>query len=225
MNTKKCFGFLNLGLLAFLGLGLELLLAFLIEPLIYGKGMSDWGANENIFHWLMTCAVWGIAAALLLLIARKKLGYSPFAPENAADTSKEKLTLVNYLILLAVLAVSLVGSVLDWGGLKVVKEFQGLGIPLFIFQYLYYVFEMALTFLVVAFGQKAGELFFKAKRVPWGGILAGITWGLVHALTKGTPEAGLLGLLDGIAVGIGYLAAKRKAPSAYLVMFLSFIGL
>jgi hypothetical protein len=70
--VKKQTGtFLALALLAFLGLGLEVLLAFLIEPLVYGKGMGEWGTAEGIMHWVLTCAVWGVFVVMLIRSAKR----------------------------------------------------------------------------------------------------------------------------------------------------------
>ncbi|MDR2402388.1 MAG: hypothetical protein LBD32_02930 [Cytophagales bacterium] len=49
--------------------------------------------------------------------------------------------------------------------------FQSNGMLGFIFQYIYYLFEIALVFLIITFGQKAGEDVFAHKKIPlWGYI-------------------------------------------------------
>ena len=47
---KKATGikYLILALLAFAGLGLEVLLAFALEPLMYGSSMDSWNDLQNI---------------------------------------------------------------------------------------------------------------------------------------------------------------------------------
>ena len=49
--------YLYLALYAFGGLGLEVLLAFIIEPKLYGENMSN---LQNISHWIITCVIWAI---------------------------------------------------------------------------------------------------------------------------------------------------------------------
>ena len=59
---KKSTGltYLILAMLAFAGLGLEVVLAFFLEPLLYHAPMQSWTDLQNISHWIITCAVWGL---------------------------------------------------------------------------------------------------------------------------------------------------------------------
>ncbi|GAA3657126.1 hypothetical protein [Asaccharospora irregularis] len=52
ISTKKITGmdFLNLSLYAFAGLGMEVVLAYFIEPAIYGRDMSKWNSIQTILH-------------------------------------------------------------------------------------------------------------------------------------------------------------------------------
>lgn len=213
---KQGFSFLFLALLAFSGLGLEALLALLIEPLIYGQDMSTWGTTENILHWVITCMIWGAVGLLLIKIAGQKFSFDIFL-------FKDKLNTLNWLICLGILVFCFVISVIDWNGLKVVKEFQYNGLLKFVFQYIYYFFETVLVLLIIAFGQKAGECFFTLKNIPWGGLLAGLTWGLVHMLTKGDIYIGLLRCLFGVLYGVIYLCAKKNTFVSYILICLAFI--
>ncbi|WP_200789781.1 hypothetical protein [Clostridium fallax] len=93
----------------------------------------------------------------------------------------------------------------------------------FIFQYIYYIFEAVLVLLIIVFGQKAGEMSFKNKRLPWGGFLLGVTWGLIHLLTKGDLVIGLILCLASVLYGIAYLAVKKNIYIAYPIIFLMFV--
>lgn len=212
---KKGFYFLLFALLAFGGLGLEALLAFLIEPLIYGKDMNSWGTTENILHWVITCIIWGAIAVLLIKMAQKA-SFNVFS-------FKDKLNALNWLICLSVLIGCFVISIIDWNGLKAIKEFEYNGLLKFIFQYIYYCFETALVFLIIVFGQKAGEYFFTVKNIPWGGLVAGLTWGLIHMLTKGDVSMGLLSCLYGVLYGIIYIGAKKNTSISYVLICLALI--
>ena len=213
---RKAWPFLILALLAFAGLGLELLLLLFIEPLVYGVAPADFGAAEHIYHWVFTCIVWGIVAAVLIILARKQLDFDVFS-------YKERPSRWGWLLCLAVLAVSIAVSVLDWNGIKVLKEFAYNGWLKFIFQYLYYLFEVALMVLIIAFAQRAGENWTGLKRIPWGGLFLGLTWGLVHMLTKGSISAGLLSLLGAALYGVIYIAVRKNLAFAYPLIFLAFV--
>jgi hypothetical protein len=60
-------------LLAFAGLGLEVLIAFLIEPILYGLPMDQWGTNQFICHWILICIIWCIVTAILVLQAKSNM--------------------------------------------------------------------------------------------------------------------------------------------------------
>lgn len=213
---QKAWGFLLLALLAFAGLGLELLLAFFIEPLIYGKSLNDFNTAESIAHWLITCFVWLLAAFALHTVSKRKHDFDVLS-------YKQRPTALGWLFALAALAISITVSIIDWNGLKVVKEFAYNGWQKFIFQYMYYLCEVVLMVLIIAFGQKAGELWTKQQKLPWGGLLLGITWGLVHMLTQASVSSGLLSLLAAVLYGIIYIAARKNMAVAYPLILLAFV--
>src|SRR5699024_400275 len=65
--------------------------------------------------------------------------------------------------------------------LKIVGEFSRNNLIEFIFQNIYYIFEVGLVFLIMTFGQEFFEkLLNKDTNIPYGGILLACTWGLVH---------------------------------------------
>lgn len=39
-------------------IGFELLLAYVIEPLVYKKSINEFNTPQSIIHWLITCTVW-----------------------------------------------------------------------------------------------------------------------------------------------------------------------
>lgn len=216
MKNIKGLDFLYLGLYAFAGLGSELLLVFFIEPSLYGKSINEFTNLENIIHWILTCIIWGIVSALLISISRNKYQF------NILD-NRNKLGKLNWIIALIILVISIIISIWQWNGFKVLIEFKNNGWVKFIFQYIYYIFEAVLVLLIIVFGQKAGEMSFKNKRLPWGGFLLGVTWGLIHLLTKGDLVIGLILCLASVLYGIAYLAVKKNIYIAYPIIFLMFV--
>lgn len=212
---SKGITFFLLALLAFSGLGLELILGLLIEPLLFGKSMPDFTVLENILHWVFTCIVWAAVAYGLLRVSQKN-GTNPLR-------QKEKIGCGRWLIAVLLLAVSIAVSIWDWNGFKILKEFEYNGLLMFIFQYIYYIFETVMVLLIIIFGQQAGEIWFKKRWVPWGGILVALTWGLVHSLTKGDLLIGLVACFDGLLYGIAYLVVKRNVTIAYPLILLMFV--
>ena len=214
-DIKQGWGFLGLSFLAFFGLGLEALIAFVIEPLIYGIEMNEWNTTQTILHWIFTCVVW-ILMGVLLLVLSKKMSYEPLS-----ERSPFKLlpTIIAVLLFVGMLVI----SYLDSKGFKVIKEFQYNGPARFVFQYLYYVVETCLVVLVIVFAQRAGELWFKNKLIPYGGIFVALTWGLVHALTQGSLSSGIISALAGLIFGVMYLLMGKDLRKAFPIICLAFI--
>ena len=61
-ERKKGWLILSLSLDAFAGLGLEVLLAFWLEPMIYGRTMEQWNTWQSVLHWCITCKTLAMGA-------------------------------------------------------------------------------------------------------------------------------------------------------------------
>lgn len=214
---KKITGwsYMELALTAFAGLGIEVLYAFLIEPFLYGVPMQEWVAWQTILHWILTCITWGLVAWYIVRTTNKKYGF---------DILKkgEKMSVWQKGLAIFAIVFSITITYIDWNGFKVIGEFQRKGLLLFSFQYLYYMFETVLFMLIIIFGQKAFEVWFGHKNIPYGGIVCGLTWGLAHAFTKGDLTSGLMGILWGFMMGSAYLLTNRDSKKAYVILFFMF---
>jgi len=215
-NTAvKGFDYLCLGLYAFGGLGMETLYAYLLEPLIYGAPMGEWGTLQTIFHWIITCMTWGIFAFVLI---RKSEGKYQFPLLD----KKTPMKLWQWGVSLLLIILALVADYMSWGGFKVYLEFVSRGPLLFVFQYIYYAFEVMLFLLIIVFGQKAFAVWFHRESFPYGGVVCGLTWGLAHMFTKDILT-GILGLVLGFAMGCVYVLTNRDLKKAYLILFFMFV--
>lgn len=211
----KGMDYLSLGMYAFMGLGMEVLYAFWLEPLLYGVPMEEFSVAQTILHWVATCITWGVFAYVLIIKSGGKYRFP------LLEKGKEmKLWQWGACVLFIVGA--FLADYMDWGGFKVYIEYRSNGLLLFIFQYLYYLFETMLFLLIIVFGQKACEIWFRKKEFPYGGVICGITWGLGHILTKDL-QTGLMGLALGFAMGSVYLLVNRDLKRAYIILFLMFI--
>lgn len=208
--------YLSLALYAFMGLGMEIVLAFLLEPRIYGAEMQDWATWQNIAHWIMTCSIWGIFIYKIIKAAKNKYEFDIFA-------EKEQITILQWAVVAACMLFQVTSSYISWNGSKVVKEFYANGWLKFIFQYIYYVFETGLFVLIIVMGQKAFEKWFKNEKLPYGAIVVALTWGLGHIFTKSSIEIGLLSALSGFIFGVVYLLVNRDIKKTYVLLFLMFV--
>lgn len=219
MQEKKIatgWEFFCLALYAFGGLGLELVLASGIEPLLYGGPMKQWNTWQNILHWILTCAVWTVVAIWIYHQAKKDYGFDLF---EKAGTMKPW----QWGAVIATMVFTLAMSYWDWNGSKVIHEWKANGPLKFVFQYVYYLFETMLFLLIIVFGQKALERWFKRENVPYGGIVVALTWGIVHIATKGSVSIGLLSAVSGFLFGVVYLLVNRDIKKAYVLLAFMFV--
>ena len=118
---KKITGadYLYLALYAFAGIGLELVLAGLIEPL-FGVSLATGTVRQHIIHWVIICIVWLIVGLFLIKLAQRKYEFNLWE-------HKSKLKGWQYLGVGICLVVSVASHYIDWGGFKPFLEFQRLG--------------------------------------------------------------------------------------------------
>lgn len=207
--------FLGLALYAFGGLGMEVLYAFFLEPALYGVPMEEFTPGQTICHWILTCITWGIFAYVLIRKAQEKYQF-PILKKG------KNMSIWQWAVCFLLLAVAFGVDYADWGGFKIYLEFVRRGPLLFVFQYIYYAFETMLFLLIIVFGQKACEVWFRKENIPYGGIICGITWGAAHIFTKDLLT-GLLGVVLGFAMGGAYLLVNRDFKKAYGFLFLMFV--
>lgn len=223
MKQTKAKGiYLRYALLTFLAFAGEIAVAT-IEYILYGINMNEWGVAQALTHWVVTCIVWGGCAVLLTRSSKQKIGFDPFA-------FKEKPTKKHILLalLVSVLFVIYMTALWDWQ-FKPVAEFSSkmqrfytFGVVAFVFQNIYYLFESMLMFLLIVFGQVFGERAFGFPKIPWGGILLSLTWGLGHIFTK-SLATGLFSLVWGLSFGLIYLLMNKNPKYAYPWIALLFI--
>lgn len=213
---SECCRYFEYALLAFGGLGLEMIYAYFLEPLLYGHSMKEFTTAECVIHWTVTVITWGIAAWMIVRGAKKELGFQ-------LNEGGKKWTLVGILASCILVGLMAFVNYLDVGDLKIIYEFHRLGTLKFIFQHLYYMMEVVLVSLIIIFGQKSMESLFRKKNVPYGGIIVGITWGFAHWLTKGSILIGLEGLVLGFLFGAIYVLLGRDFKKTYIVLVITFI--
>lgn len=215
-QESEPWSFFRLALYAFTSLGLEAVLAFLIEPHIYGATIKEWTVTQFIYHWVLTCTLWGIVTFLIVNTAKEKYGFDIF-------TKGKRLNSLRYILILACVCFILLSSYIDWQGFKVLKELQSNGLLKFVFQYIYYGFETALVLLIIVFSQLGFENLFRKSNVPYGGIALALTWGIAHVFTKGSVLAGVFSMVGGFICGIVYLLVNRDIKKAYILLYVIFV--
>ena len=218
--------FLWYALYAFAGLGLELVLLSFVEPLLFsGISSGSYSTAQRILHWLLTVLCWGLMIGLLAHSSRHSLH---FDLSEGGTPGRKRVALGAILALVCDLL-----NAMDWGTLKIIGEFQSKGALLFLFQYLYYVFEVGLVFLIVAFGQRFAEGLISRRSgrsqgsglslVPFGGLVLCCTWGAIHILSRGSLYTGLGVMIFSLLYGLIYLLCEKNAKYAFPLMLAAFI--
>lgn len=207
-KTTSAADHMEYALYAFGGLGMELLL-LMIETNLYGHASGTWSVIKYVIHWTITCFIWGCFG---LLLCRQLPVISP--------TNIKKKNLISAVILIAV---SVIYTSLVWKGWKPMIEFSNLGVVKFLVQYLYYAFECWLMVLIIAHGQTAFEVWFcHIKRIPFGGILLAVTWGLIHVFTQGT-STGIYTMIQALLYGSVYMVLDQDYKLSYVAVTLMFM--
>ncbi len=216
MNQLKVtgFDFLWCSLYACAAFAIELLLVF-IEGLI-GFNADNYTVAQNIIHWIFTTVLWIAAGAIVILIGKKTTKFDIWK-------HREGLKGWQYAAILICFVVNIIMKYLDWEGFKVFIEWKSRGPLLFTFQYIYYIAEGFLISLVIVFGQMAFETWFKNEKIPYGGIILGLSWGMFHAITKGSLIIGFFSAVAGFLFGSAYLFTNKDYRKALPVITLLFI--
>ncbi len=215
-SKGKGINFLLLSLGVFCGISLEVLYGFFLEPAIYGTQMDEWTTAQGIIHWTITCISWGLVAWMLVKRAKEKYQYDLFQ-------KCPKIKPWQWGVTLLIIVLAWIYNYIDWKGFKVIIEFQHNGLLNFIFQYIYYLTETVMFTLIIVFGQVAFEKWFHNQKIPYGGIIAALTWGIGHWLTKGAIDAGIWSALYALGFGSIYLLLNRNIKWTYLALCLMFL--
>ena len=217
--------FLSYGLEIFGFIGFELLLAYVIEFNIYGYGIKEFTMLQTIVHWVLTCVVWLFGAWYVVRECAKKSGVDLFKnfKEKSLIQGAKEMSLTQWVLLITGTVLCLISTWIDWDGSKVLKEFSKKGPVLFTFQYIYYLAEVFLVLLIIVFGQYAFEKWFKNDKIPYGGIVVALTWGLGQWFTKGSLVTGISTAIGGFVFGGVYLLTRRNLRLSYLFLCIMFI--
>ncbi|MFU8827589.1 MAG: hypothetical protein ACNA70_08890 [Brevefilum sp.] len=228
-NTHKPIAYILAGLVLFSLLGLEFPVFFL-SRLVDGREASQvfsWPVNwyGAVFHWVLTMAVW-MAGAYLIYRWVSKQGTMPDLM-RFNFTRRDGMWLAVGLIFLILIestlsrisAVALPQIWREYCGFQNMYGQQAWIVS--IFQNLYYLVEFVLVVMMVAFFQFGGELWFKARWFPWGGIGLALTWGSIHLVTN--PQGAVWVVVWALVLGVLFVLSKKGFLPTWLVGVLSFV--
>lgn len=220
--------YFSLAMLCFLGLGLDGLLIF-VDYLIFGEaaraGFSHYTWYMHVTHWGMVVVVW---SSIVWYTCKKLSKKEKLAEVFNVSLSKKQVINIGIALVVSIVFTCL-EQLLDAGTLPQIvreytsfsKEFGNKALLMSIFQNVYYVFEVALVVLLLALMQKAGEEWFKNKRIPYCAVGLTFTWGLGHISHGGL--AALWVMAFSAAVGLFFVLLKKNVWATYFMILFIFI--
>lgn len=218
-----------IALILFSLLGLEFPV-FVLSRLVDGRGATQifsWPINwyGAVFHWTVTMLIWG-AGALGVYTWVKKRGVLSALIRFDFDQQDSLVLLVGllFVIVYQVVYSRLTGLTIpqiwrEYLGFQ--NMYGGQAWVVSIFQNLYYLVEFALVVLMIAFFQRAGEMWTKLNWFPWGALGLGLTWGMIHMVTN--PQGALGVIVWAFFLGILFNLAKKSFFLTWIVGVLGFI--
>jgi len=205
-----------LALLAFFGLCLEAVQC-LVEKRIYGVDITQFAQDQFIRHWQIVIPIWFLVSILVILLSKKKCNYNVFESHPV----RRKWQLVCGIAIPVLFAV--LWSCLN-GGPGFYRFYTAFPAKMFVYQYIYYVFEMLLAGLIISLSQKANDnMLGKASRFPWGGLVLGLSWGLMHYFTKGGVFIAVFAFVIAVFFGVVFNWVGKDLKKAWPLMYLVFV--
>lgn len=213
--------YLVVALYAFAVFGWELAVTVLLDPLWSSSGQTA----SALLHWTVTSMGWLIGAVAILRWIRAE---ASVAPHVFGQPVRGHLVLRASGIVVAVAAaVGVRAAILqEW---KLPAEYGRLAADnphtaplLFAVLLVYYLCEAAVVVLLVALGQRAGEMRFGRPAIPWGGLVLALTWGATHILLQG-PATGLYAMLASVLYGVVFALGNRRFASTYAMVAIAFL--
>lgn len=186
------------------------------EQFIYEKDYFEFTITESVVHWIVICFIWGMIGSLLLYLSARVYSFNVFK-------HSDKLTVRGIAVALILTFASVSAKYIVWDGWKILSDLHNSGWFQFIFQYIYYLFEILIVLLAVVFAQEAGEKIFCMKKIPWGGFVLAVTWGLSHIITQSSIPIGLYYTVCSVLYGTAYVAVRKNLYVSYLIIVLMFL--
>ena len=230
-NTRRESGWgrASLGLLMFFLLAADILSIF-VGKWLDGRPLSDpaiWSTHwtATIGTFLCSVAIWSAAVLLVVWRARRR-GTLTALFSLRLDRRAVALCGVGLLAVVALKWLEASGSGAAFPA--VLREYRGFehryvghGATVTAFQYLYYLLESMMVLLIIAFFQRAGELWTRLSSIPWGALGLTLTWGLAHFASH--PAGALTVVMSALLFGFVFLGARKSVVPALVTIYFAFV--
>lgn len=212
--------YLNLALYAFAIFAWELFVLITFDVGLEAAGLGD--GPVSVLHWLITAAGW--CGGAWYLLHRRPQQDARFADPLVGSVVRRTLSVAVAVAICSGVRIAALG---EW---KPYAEIQDLRVDLgsaawlgVTSLFIYYVAEALVIVVLVAFAQRAGELRFGRRGVPWGGLLLACTWGVTHIFLQG-PSAGFYAIFASVLYGVIYVVGPRRLAPTIALIGIAFIA-
>lgn len=207
-----------LAILSFFGFFAECIQA-LIECKTYGLDVVQFTQEQYLMHWKILIPIWFIISVVVVYLSRKNCHYDVFASYSVPH--KWQIICGIAIPILFVIIWSCFNE-----GPGFYKFYKNFPFKMFVYQYVYYVFEMLLAGLIICLSQIAiDNICEKATNIPWGGLILGLSWGLLHYFTKGSALIAIFSFVIAILFGVVFNWVGKDLKKAWPLMYLVFVSI
>ncbi len=212
---SKPSSFFIMGTICLLGFFSEFIM-LQTEQVLYNKHYFRFTITESVLHWVLVCVLWGLIGLMMFYAAVRMYAFDLTKKNNLPNKKG-----------IAASALLVAGAVFlklhFYGGWRIHLDFLRSGWFQFIFQYIYYFFELFLTVITIALLQEWCERVFKNSKLPFGGIIFALTWGMSHIITQGDTLLGIGYILLALMFGMAYLFMNKNLLFTFIVVSLIFL--
>lgn len=169
----------------------------------------------TVIYRALSCIAWGVSIYVIWRVAKN----------NGFDMLEKPFEISKTLWISAVMTAALMSVffIIDKGFGTIISAVVTGGVTYLIFL----LFSTAMRSMVIALGQKWGELCFSKlpKYIPWGGIVFGVCAFVAHLITKGSLIGALAVMGINIYFGLIYVFTDRKLGYTIPMVFLILLAM
>ena len=216
-QKQRAVTFAVLGLICMLGLCFEFVV-IIFEQFVFDKTYYQFTITESITHWVLISVIWGLLGLVLFYVSSRVYGFD-FSKKKQLPSKKKMI--ICFAAIIAAFSLKLA----VYGGWKPYLDFIRSGWFQFIFEYIYNLFQAMIILIMAVFAQEAVERLLKSHKIklayiPWGGIVLGLSWGVINTVTETNTAVSVCYILLSLLIGIGHIASNKNIYLSYILTVL-----
>lgn len=184
-----------------------------------------YGNLNEMFLSIASIIIWIFELVAISHFAKNIFNIDLFS-KRKNDTKKISLINTLFIFLLTFIPIMIISWLLGWN-LKIVDDFgqkiENIKVVSVVSRYALYVLKILWATIIISLGQEGMEKIFKSKyRIPWGGIILMLTFGIVELIIS-DGKFKIMYFLFNLIFGIIYLLANKRFTISYFVSYILYI--